>query len=241
MIPMSPRKQAMRRLQDELAPERKRWLERSAFFHDGDLCYLKFLVPEGATVLELGCGNGHLLAALKPSFEVGVDLSAGMIAQARAAYPNLTFVEGDVEDESLLRSLPGPFDAILVADTLGALDDCQQLFTSLHHLWTRQTRLVIAYVSHLWSPATKFAELPSCARRSLRRMCWLPPTFVRWRRSFFREAMRVLRPSGRIIMDVPEFEDKPCRLVLVCHLSAVRRLQTLEFDSPTLGSLRATA
>jgi SAM-dependent methyltransferase len=158
VIAMSPRKEAIRRLQNELAPERKRWLERGAFFHDEDRRCLKFLIPEGARVLELGCGNGHLLAALKPAFGVGVDFSRGMLAEARAAYPHLSFVEGDVEDESLLRSLPGPFDVILIADTLGALDDCQQLFASLHHLCTRQTRLVIAYVSHLWYPAVSLAE-----------------------------------------------------------------------------------
>ena len=121
------RKQAILRTQDEMASERSRWLERGAFFHQEDLRYLKFLIPEGARVLELGCGNGHLLAALKPSFGVGVDFSGGMIAEARKSYPHLSFVEGDVEDEKLIKSLPGPFDVILIADTLGALDDCQQL------------------------------------------------------------------------------------------------------------------
>ena len=155
---MSPRKQAIRRLQDELASERARWLERGAFFHQEDLRYLKFLIPEGARVLELGCGNGHLLAALKPSFGVGVDFSGGMIVQARKNYPNLSFVEGDLEDEKLIKSLPGPFDVILLADTLGALDDCQQLFDNLHDLCTRETRFIVAYFSHLWYPAVKLAE-----------------------------------------------------------------------------------
>ena len=155
---MSPRKEAIRRLHDELAPERSRWVQRGAFFHREDLLYLKFLIPEGARVLELGCGNGQLLAALRPSFGVGVDFSSGMIAQARGNYPNLTFIEGDVEDKNLIRSLTGPFDVILIADTLGALDDCQHLFESLHHLCTRETRLIIAYFSHLWYPALKVAE-----------------------------------------------------------------------------------
>ncbi len=73
---MSARKQEVRRLADASAPERAKWLERGAFFHDEDLLYLKFLIPEGARVLELGCGTGDLLAALKPSFGVGVDFSA---------------------------------------------------------------------------------------------------------------------------------------------------------------------
>ncbi|MEA2904148.1 MAG: hypothetical protein QOI12_1535 [Alphaproteobacteria bacterium] len=156
---MSPRKQAVRRWRETFAPERTRWLERAAFFHREDLLYLQFLIPEGARVLELGCGNGHLLAALRPSFGVGVDFSGLMIEQARKAHPHLSFLVGDVEEEALVKSLPGPFDVILIADTLGELDDCQGLFESLHGLCTRETRVVVVYFSHLWFPALKLAEL----------------------------------------------------------------------------------
>src|SRR5215468_2711798 len=155
---MSARKRDIRRLADASAPERRKWLARAAFFHQEDLRYLKFLIPEGARVLELGCGTGDLLAALKPSFGVGVDFSPGMIAQARQAHPDLTFFVGDIEDTAFVRSLPGPFDVIVVIDTLGALDDCQAMFESLHALCTRGTRLVIGYFSHLWYPALKGAE-----------------------------------------------------------------------------------
>jgi SAM-dependent methyltransferase len=156
--PLSPRKRAIRALHDRYSGERNGWLDRGAFFHREDLRYLKFVIPEGLRVLELGCGNGHLLAALKPSHGVGVDFSEGMIAQARQAHPDLTFHVADIEDTDFIASLPGPFDVILIADTLGSVDDCQSLFASLHKLCTRDTRLVIAYFSHLWYPALKLAE-----------------------------------------------------------------------------------
>src|SRR4051794_15466821 len=89
--PLTARKRAARELHDRYSTERDRWLERGAFFHSEDLRYLEFVVPQGLRVLELGCGDGHLLAALKPSFGVGVDFSEGMIAQARKTYPHLTF------------------------------------------------------------------------------------------------------------------------------------------------------
>src|SRR5215469_9245597 len=94
---ISARKRDIRRLADASAPERREWLERAAFFHQEDLRYLKFLISEGARVLELGCGTGDLLATLKPAFGVGVDFSAEMIAQAREAHPYLSFVTGDTE------------------------------------------------------------------------------------------------------------------------------------------------
>lgn len=152
------RKQEIRRQLDRVAPERARWLNRTAFFHREDLRYLKFLIPENSRVLELGCGNGHLLAALKPSFGVGVDFSGAMIDAARKTHPYLTFTVGDIEDNDVIRSLPGPFDVILIVDTLNSLEDCQLLFESLHGLCTRDTRIVVAHISHLWYPAVKFAE-----------------------------------------------------------------------------------
>lgn len=152
------RKEKIRGLQDGLALERSRWLRRGAFFHQEDLLYLKFLIPEGARVLELGCGNGHLLAALKPSVGVGVDFSKGMIEDARKTHPFLSFTVGDIEDPDFIQSLSGPFDFILIVDTLGSVEDCQALFESLHPLCTRHTRLVVAYFSHLWNPLLKLAE-----------------------------------------------------------------------------------
>jgi SAM-dependent methyltransferase len=149
----------MRRLSDAIAVEREYWLQKAAFFHYEDQLYLEFLIPEGARVLELGCGTGHLLAALRPSLGVGVDFSPVMIAQAQQAHPDLQFYVGDVEEPSFLEKLPGPFDFILVIDTLGALDDCQSFFQSLHSLCTRRTRLVVSYFSHLWYPALRFSEL----------------------------------------------------------------------------------
>jgi len=95
---LSPRKQAIRELADRLAPVRNRWIARNAYYYDEDRRYMRFLIEEGLNVLELGCGTGHLLAALRPSHGVGVDMSRGMIEIAQADNPGLEFHIGDVED-----------------------------------------------------------------------------------------------------------------------------------------------
>ena len=48
---------------DELA----RWREFNAAYHQDDFKFMRFLIPPGKRVLELGCGRGDLLVALEPS------------------------------------------------------------------------------------------------------------------------------------------------------------------------------
>ena len=140
------------------AATREKFWQRAEFFHEEDLRYLRFLVPEGLRVLDLGCGIGHTLAGLKPSSGLGVDFSPAMIAEAQRLHPDLQFQVGDVEDPEFLGSLRGPFDVILIVDTIGSLDDCQAMFEALHGLCSRETRIIVVYYSHLWDPLIRVAE-----------------------------------------------------------------------------------
>lgn len=152
------RKQIILEQSERAAATRQEARRRASFFHNEDLRYLRFLIPEGLRVLELGCGTGDVLAGLKPSYGLGVDFSPATIEEARRQHPNLEFRVGDIEDANFLGSLPGPFDAIVVLDTIGLLDDCQSLFESVHGLCSRETRIVVVYYSHLWKPLLKVAE-----------------------------------------------------------------------------------
>ncbi|MSR15175.1 MAG: glycosyltransferase [Gammaproteobacteria bacterium] len=145
-------------LANRLASERERWIERNAFFHSQDEEYLRFLVPEGQRVLELGCETGRMLAALKPAYGVGVDWSAPMIDIARQRHPAQEFICGDIEDPDVISALNGPFDAIILTHSIGLLMDCQALFEKLHPLCTPATRIVVAYYSKLWEPVLFLAE-----------------------------------------------------------------------------------
>lgn len=141
-----------------MAPDRDRWIEANAFYHEEDYRHTRFLVPAGQRVLDLGCGTGRLLASLEPSRGVGVDLSPAMIEEARRRYPGLEFHVGDVEDPAVLDRLGGPFDAIVLSDTVGFLEDCETTFRQLHRLCHRDTRLIVAYYSRAWAPVLRIAE-----------------------------------------------------------------------------------
>ncbi|MFZ0693420.1 MAG: glycosyltransferase [Alphaproteobacteria bacterium] len=149
---LSKRKQAIREISDRYASIRDEWIERNRAFHDDDWRYMRFLIPAGARVLELGCGTGALLSALEPSRGVGIDLSPRMIERARQNHPELEFHCGDIEDRDFMATIEGPFDAVVLSDTIGSIEDCQELLTQLHRLSTPETRLVIAYFNQLWRP-----------------------------------------------------------------------------------------
>ncbi len=155
---LSSRKLAILESANRIASERQGYRRRAAFFHSEDLRYLRFLIPDGLRVLEIGCGTGDTLAGLKPAYGLGIDFSPKMIAEANRIHPELDFRVGDAEDAGFMKSLPGPFDVILIVDTIGSLDDVQAALEQLHHLCTRSTRVVIAYYSHLWEPFLSVAE-----------------------------------------------------------------------------------
>jgi SAM-dependent methyltransferase len=156
--PLSPRKQRLREISDRWAPERDAFIAKNRAFHADDRRYLAFLIPPGLRVLEIGCGTGGLLAALQPAKGVGIDISAPMIERARLAHPELEFVVGDIEDPATVARLAGPFDAIVIADAIGMLDDCQAMFEGLKGLCRPDTRLVVAYHNYLWEPVLRLAE-----------------------------------------------------------------------------------
>lgn len=156
---LSPHKIAIRESSDRLALERDRWIRKNAYYYEDDHKFMRFLIPEGLRILDLGCGTGQLLAALKPSQGIGVDISEKMVAAARHKYPELSFRVGDAEDANFIGPLGGPFDVIVLSDLVGFMEDCETTFDNLHRLCTRDTRLVIAYYSHLWEPVLRLAEL----------------------------------------------------------------------------------
>ena len=152
------RKQAIKKQADKTAESRDNWIDRNSFFYKNDHSYMQFLVGEGKRVLELGCGTGQLLNALNPSHGVGVDLSANMVDIAQKNYPNLEFIQGDIENPELIKSLEGAFDYIILSDTLGFLDDCEETFSGLHSLCNSDTRLIISYYSWRWRPILTLGE-----------------------------------------------------------------------------------
>ena len=152
----SLRKQWILRHADQVADQREDWIDRNRYYYRDDHAYMQFLIQPGQRVLELGCGIGDLLSALNPTYGVGVDLSQRMVEQARSHYPDLHFVQGDIEYPDFLATIEETFDVIVLSDTVGYLDDCAQTLKYLHRFCNRDTRLVIVYYAWFWEPILKF-------------------------------------------------------------------------------------
>ena len=115
----------------------RRWLAR----------IYTFIIPAGSRVLEIGCAEGELLAAVSPSEGVGIDFSPPMLERARTMLPAMEFIEGDAHDVSLGDRR---FDYIILSDLINDVRDVQRVFEHLHQYCHPGTRLVMNSISHLW-------------------------------------------------------------------------------------------
>src|SRR6185436_16930846 len=100
--------------------------------------HFSFLVPPGMRVLEVGCGLGDLLAAVRPARGLGIDFSPPMIDLARQRHPELEFKVADDCDFKTGEE----FDYILLSDLVNDLPDVQALLARLHECSHPRTRIV---------------------------------------------------------------------------------------------------
>ena len=140
---------------DDLAEGRTRRPRTSRGYHELVESVHRAIVPPGASVLEVGSGDGSLLASLRPVPGVGVDVSAQMVRSARERYPALRFEHAAGEDVEL----GAQFDYVLLSDVLPYVDDLLALFHNVARHSHRDTRIVVHSYSQLWRPALRLLEV----------------------------------------------------------------------------------
>ena len=161
-----------RAFHEQLAPELPRASRR--FYHRLLEKYFSFLIPPGQRVLELGCGLGDLLAAVRPERGVGVDFSPATLALAAERHPEFKFHEADAAQ---FRGTER-FDYIILSDLVNDLPDVQAVLQNLHHSAFQHTRLVINFHNNLWRPLLALAERFK-AKSPAPSQNWLSPNDVK--------------------------------------------------------------
>ena len=117
-------------------------------YRDALAHYYRLLIPASASILEIGCGNGELLARLPNRDVVGVDLSEKQVEKARRRVPHGTFLVQAGENLSVERT----FDFIIISETVNLAADVQLLLEKLHSVSHDRTRLILNFHNTLWRP-----------------------------------------------------------------------------------------
>jgi SAM-dependent methyltransferase len=200
----------------------------------------QYLVPANLRVLELGCGNGALLASTQPSRGVGIDFSPSMIARARERYPHLEFIEADVHD---LSAIDGTFDVVIISDLFHDVWDVQAILGGLQRLCHRGTRVIINFYSRLWEAPLAAAGSVGLAGRLLKQN-WLTMSDVT--NLLHLTDFRVIRSWQEVLcpLRVPGLAPL-CNRVLVRlwgirHLALANFLMARPFAAPAEGDAPPT-
>ncbi len=156
---------------DRVACKRDNWHGWAGPYHRRLQEVYSFLVSPGQRVLEIGCADGSLLAALRPARGVGMDFSYEMLCRARKNHPELELIQCDAHD---LSAVHGSFDAIILSDVVNDLWDVQRVFEQIKPLCLPSTRILLNFQSGLWQFPLTIVERLGLATPILAQN-WLTP------------------------------------------------------------------
>ena len=149
---------------DAVAQKRDHWIGAGSWYHRrlAEIC--AFHISPNQRVLEIGCADGRLLAAVKPARGVGVDFSEEMPARAWQHHPEFEFIHADAHD---LSEIQETFDIIILSDLINDLWDVQRVFEQIRPLCANHTRIILNFYSRLWQAPLSLAQKLNLATSNL--------------------------------------------------------------------------
>ena len=110
---------------DAIARKRNSWQGMGEWYHHRLQEIYRFHISPNQNILEVGCAEGNLLAALQPARGVGIDFSEEMICRAKELIRNLN---SSMPTRTIFPTLNEKFDVIILSDLVNDLWDVQRVF-----------------------------------------------------------------------------------------------------------------
>jgi SAM-dependent methyltransferase len=189
---------------DDIAKKRKpRFFSRYYWQEISDYC--RYFSHEDSSVLEIGCGNGDLLAHVHGSRKTGIDFSGEFIdwAKERHAGSGIEFFQMDAN----VINLQEKYDLIILSNLIGFVNDIQNVLEQVRKCCHPNTKIIVQYYNSLWEPLIKFTEFIGLKQKTPHQN-WLSTRDIS--NLLFISGFDVYRNSKRLIF--------PFHVPLVSHL-----------------------
>jgi len=209
---------------EELAPRFDFQRRKQRYYYSLLTKWLRYVVPEGRRVLELGCADGEQLMSLKPSSAMGIDFSPAFLRCAKERYPEGQWLLSNLTQE--LPPIANTFDYVIGMDILGYLQDIQGAMENVARLCGPDTRVVLTKINPFWGPVFRFASKLGLSE---------PRRYSNWLTQM--QCMQILNLAGFEIISSGTFCLLPIYIPIVsticnrvlAHLPFIRRLALVEF------------
>lgn len=161
---------ALRDYYNSIAPHWDYWRARNRFYHEQVKELVVGAVAPHRVVLDIGSGTGDVLADVRPSGGLGVNVAEQLTELAREKHPGLQFETFDSETVTV----PDGFrpDYVLSVNLLDHSYDVFALLASLREIVTERTLIVLTSSNPLWGPVLRLGS------RLGRRMPESPRNFI---------------------------------------------------------------
>lgn len=153
---MHPTSSPVQRHFDQEAARYDAWKKRHWHYYDTLKSLYADAIPPDARVLEVGCGTGDILAHLRASRSLGIDVSPAMIEIARKKYPHIEWRACTAE--ALTAEGGHAFDVIYLSDVIEHLEDRESTFAAIRALCRPGSKVIIGMANPLWEPLLMFLE-----------------------------------------------------------------------------------
>jgi SAM-dependent methyltransferase len=162
------------------------------------------LIPADASVLEAGCAEGDLLAALPNARRMGIDYLPDTIDRARARHPDVRFEVGDVTagGARLEPATAGTWDAVICDRLAHSVVDVKALLVGLKRQLAPGGRIYMTAFNYMWELPVRAAEMTGW-KRPAPTSNWLSDSD--YRNLFDIVGLEVVRYESRLLLplDVP--------------------------------------